>query len=128
MRISSTGAATPIFARQEPDHGGRQAHDHDREQEGHLPPHHVADAPEYDRTERPHGKSSGEREQRKDERRIRIAHAGEELLADDRRQRAVEIEVVPLEHGAERRRKNDAAHLGRGKLDHTRAAALNACS
>jgi hypothetical protein len=38
--------------------------------------------------------------------------AREELLGDDRRQRSVQIEVVPLEHGAERRSEDDLLLLG----------------
>ena len=38
----------------------------------------------------------------------RVVHAGEELLGDDRGQRAVQVEVVPLEHGAERRGEDHA--------------------
>ena len=60
--------------------------------------------------------------------------AGEELLADDRRERAVEVEVVPLEHGAERRREDHAPDVGGAELTGARTArvvgvaAVSSCS
>ncbi len=79
---------------------GRRAHDHDRDQEGVLAPDQVPEAPENERAERPHEKARCEGEQRKDE-TGRFIDAREELARDDRRERAVQVEVVPLEDGAE---------------------------
>jgi hypothetical protein len=59
----------------------------------------------------PHEKPGGEGQQREHERRG-VVHAGEELLGNDGEQRAVEVEVVPLEHGAQRRSENDALVRG----------------
>ncbi|MCY1356333.1 hypothetical protein D9M69_427800 [compost metagenome] len=69
-----------------------------------------AQAAEHQRAERPHDKAGGKGEQREDEGRGRI-QTGEELLGDDRRQRAVQIKVVPLEHRAQRRGKDHLALL-----------------
>ncbi|KAG0752885.1 hypothetical protein G6F22_021683 [Rhizopus arrhizus] len=47
----------------------RQAHDHDRDQEGVFASDQITQAAEHQRAERPHGKASGERQQREDEAR-----------------------------------------------------------
>src|SRR6185295_2714790 len=52
-----------------------------------------------------------ERQQREQERRG-VVHAREELLGDDGDQRPVEVEVVPLEYRAQRRREDDAPVCG----------------
>jgi hypothetical protein len=52
-------------------------------------------------TERTHGKAGGEGQQRKDEGGRRL-DAGKELLGEDGGKRAVDVEVVPLEHRADR--------------------------
>ena len=85
---------------QQADDEGRQAHDQDGDQEGVLASDHVAQAAEEQRAERPHDEAGGKREQGEDEGR-RWVEAGEELLGNDGCQRTVEIEVIPLEHGAE---------------------------
>ena len=91
---------------QQADNEGRQAHDQNGDEEGVFAADDVADAPEYDGAEGADQEAGGERQQREDiAGRRRIGR--EELRADDRRQRSVEIEVVPFENGAERRGEND---------------------
>lgn len=75
-------------ARQHADEGRRGAHDDDRHEERVFAADQIAEPTEQQRTERANEKSRGEREQREDESR-RLAHAGEGLLRDDGRQRAV---------------------------------------
>ena len=70
-------------------------------EEGVLAADEVAEPAEDERAERTHEEAGGESEQREDvARRFRIGR--EELRADDRGQRAVQIEVVPLEDRAGR--------------------------
>src|SRR5262249_47185666 len=57
--------------------------------------------------ERPHEEPGGEGEQGEDV-RGGVVDAREKLLGDDGRERAVQIEVVPLEYGAERCGEDDA--------------------
>jgi hypothetical protein len=66
-----------------------------------LRPDHVAQPAEHQRAERPHDEAGGKGQQREDEAPWPRIQAAEELLGDDGGQRAVQIEVVPLEHGAE---------------------------
>src|SRR5262249_45406900 len=67
---------------------------------------------EEQRAEWAHCKAGGESKQRKDESRRRI-DAGKKLRSKNRRQRAVDIKVVPLEYGTERRSENDHPFFGR---------------
>ncbi len=92
-------------ARQHADEGRGQAHDHDGDEEGVLAANEVAQPPEHQRPERAHGEAGGEGEQGEDE-SGGLVHPGEELLRHHRGERAVEIEVVPLEHGPEAGRKD----------------------
>ncbi|MNS85102.1 hypothetical protein D3C72_1189560 [compost metagenome] len=109
-------------AGQEADDERRQAHDQDGHQEGVLATDHVAQAAEHDGAERTHQEAGGERQQREDEGRARI-QAAEELLRDDRGERTVQIEVVPLEHGAERGGEDDLlllrGHGPGGRMRHS---------
>ncbi len=90
--------------------GGRDTHDHNGDQEGVLAPDHVAQTAEHDGAEGANGEACGEREQGKDEGRC-LVDASKEVLGDNRGKRAVEIEVVPFEHGAQGRGENDLALL-----------------
>ena len=83
--------------RQQADEGGRHAHQHDGDEEGALTADEVAEPPEDERAEGPYEEACREGEQREDE-AGGLVDPGEELLRDDDRQRAVEVEVVPLEH------------------------------
>ena len=103
--------ADPRVARQQPDDARGHAHDEDRQQERHLPTDEIPDPPEEDGAERPHREAGRKGQQREDECGVGVAHAGEELLADDRRERPVQVEVVPFEHRAQRRREDYASHL-----------------
>ena len=100
------GHADGRVGRQDADSDRRQAHDHDGHEEGVLAPDHVAEAAEHQRPERPHEEARRESQQRGDERGRRVER-GEELLGDDPGQRSVQVEVVPLENGAEARREDD---------------------
>src|ERR1700745_41902 len=68
--------------------------------------------PKISAPDRRHGKARSEGEQREDEADGR-RHAREEILGEESAKRAVDIEVVPLEDGAERRRENDLSLPGR---------------
>jgi hypothetical protein len=65
-----------------------------------LAPDQVAEPPEHEGADRPHRKPGGEGQQGEDEAAGGIERR-EELPRDDRGQRAIQVEVVPLEHGAE---------------------------
>src|SRR5690606_31593112 len=90
------------------------AHDQDGDQERVLAADAVAEAAEEGRAERTHEEAGGEGQQREDHARGRV-DAAEELLGDDRRQRAVEVEVIPLEDGTQARREDDLL-VARGEL------------
>jgi hypothetical protein len=89
------------LARQHTDERRGDAHEDDGDQERVLAAREVAEPAEDQRAEGPHCETRGECEQREDK-RGRLIDADEELFADDRRERAVEVEVVPLEHRPER--------------------------
>src|SRR5690606_10248547 len=102
------------------------AHDEHRHEEGVLAPDEIADPAEHDRPERSHREPGGERGEREDEPRG-LVDPGEELRRDDRGEQAVEVEVVPLEHRAERRRRDAlemriARRRGGGGFGHVRRA------
>src|SRR3546814_1276258 len=73
-----------------------------------LAPDEIADAPEHERAERPDRKARRERRKREDE-AGGFVDAREELRRNDRREQAVEVEIIPFEHRAERRGKDDLA-------------------
>ena len=89
------------IARQHADEEGAEAHQGHAEQEGVLAADRVAEPAEQQRAERTHGKAGGEGEQREDEADIG-RHIGEEVFRQERAERSVDVEVVPLEYGAER--------------------------
>ncbi len=92
------------------DQEGRGAHDHDGHEEGVLAAHQVAQAAEHQRAEGAHQEAGREGEQSEDVARRLVEHR-KELHPDDRRERSVEVEVVPLEHCAEGGRDDDLALL-----------------
>jgi hypothetical protein len=96
---------------QEADREGREAHDHDRDEERVLATDEVADAAEEDRAERAHEESRGVRAERAHE-LGRGIHFGKEQTGEERREDGVEVEVVPFEDRAERRGDDDSSHLG----------------
>jgi hypothetical protein len=81
------GAAMPMVA--------------DGDEEGVFAADDVADAAEHDRAERTNQEAGGEGEQCEDVARCRRI-GREELRADDAGERAVKIEIIPLENGTER--------------------------
>ena len=97
---------------QDADNKGGTTHQQNRDQEGVFAANHVAQTAEHQRAEGTHDEAGRKGEQREDERGGRIQPT-EELLGDDGRQGAVEVEVVPLEHGAERRGEDDLLFLFR---------------
>jgi hypothetical protein len=94
------GDSRTRIGRQQADQEGAQAHQSHRHQEGVLPADQVTDAAKQQRAERADRKSGREREQREDESRGRV-DARKELLGENHAERAVNVEVVPFEHGAE---------------------------
>ena len=92
--------------RQESDRGRRAAHDEQRHEKGALPPDQVADPAEEERAERPHDEAHGKRREVGDQRQRVIARRIEERR-DGRGQAAEDVEVVPLDHGADGRRRDD---------------------
>ena len=102
------GHADARIGRQHADQEGAEAHQRHGDEEGVFAADDVADPAEHQRAERAHRKAGGEGEQGEDEARGRV-DAGEELLGQDDPERAVDVEVVPLEHGAERGGEDDEA-------------------
>ncbi|MNY05275.1 hypothetical protein D3C86_1379870 [compost metagenome] len=100
------GDADAGVGRQQPDAERRQAHEDDGGEEGVLAPDHVPQPPEHQRAERPDDEAGGEGHQRKDERRG-VVDPGEKLLADHRREGAIEEKVIPLEDRPEGRGEDD---------------------
>ena len=92
---------------QQADGEGRGAHHHDGDQEGVFAADQVADAAEHEGAERAHQEAGGVGGEGREQRR-RVVARREEQRREERRQRGVEIEVVPLEDGAERRGEDDA--------------------
>ena len=91
---------------QDADEEGPHAHQRHGDQEGIFPADDVADASEQQRAERAHGETGGEGEQREDEADIG-RDVGEEVLGEKHAQRAVDVEIIPLEHGPQRRCEDD---------------------
>jgi hypothetical protein len=99
---------------QQPDQEGRDAHRHQRGDEGHLPADLVADVPEDHAAERARDEPDGERAERREGAGER-GRAGEELAAEhDHRGQRVDEEVVPLDGGADEAGERHPPHIGRG--------------
>ena len=101
-----------VVAGNHADEEGADAHQGHRDQEGVFASDHVAEATEDQRAKRADGEAGRKGEQRKDEADIR-RHVGEEVFGKERAQRSVDVEVVPLENGAERGSENDLSLLSR---------------
>ncbi len=91
--------------RQHADQERADAHQRHGDEEGVLAADEIAETAEHQRAERADRKAGREGEQREDEGRRR-RNTGEELAGENRAERAVDVEIVPLEHGAERRRED----------------------
>ena len=87
-------------AGQEADEHRRAAHDRNRQQEGDLAAGLVTDTPEHDRAERPNGEPGAERGEGAEHRCRRVAR--EEDRRQERGEHGVQVEVVPLDHRADR--------------------------
>ncbi len=91
------GLFEPCVGGEQADHEGREAHDEDRQEERVLPADQVAETAEEHGTERPD--EEARREGQKGEHVAgRLRERGEELRPDHGGQRAIEIEIVPLEN------------------------------
>ncbi len=110
------------IGRQHADQRRRQAHDDDRDEEGVLAADQVADAPEQERAQRAHGEAGAEGREAREERR-RVVARREEERREEHGEGAVQVEVVPLEDGAERGGED---HLPVSGIDHSSASALAA--
>jgi hypothetical protein len=116
IRMIGAAAADGGVAGQQADEEGRQAHDQDGDEEGVLAADEVAEPAEEQRAERTHKEARGEGEQREDISGVDVEGA-EELRADHHGERAVKIEIIPFENGAERRGENDPLLLRRHRPD-----------
>ncbi len=85
-----------LVAGQQTHEEGREAHDQDRRKEGVLPADQVTQHTEHQRAERAHKEASRESQKRKDVAGA-FGEGREELRADDRGERAIEVEVIPFE-------------------------------
>ena len=95
-------------AGEQADDEGRAAHQEDGDEEGVLAADQVAEPAEHDGAEGADEEAGREGEEGEDE-RGGLVHRHEEVLGDDRGQRAIQVEVVPLKHRTERRSKNNFA-------------------
>ena len=86
---------------QQADRKSGRAHDAHRDQERVLAANEIAQSTEHQRAEGSHRESCGECGERKDEAGDFI-DSGEELAAEHCGDQAVEIEVIPFEHRAQR--------------------------
>jgi hypothetical protein len=87
--------------RQQADEECRAAHHDDRDQERVLAADEIADPAEDDRAERPDQEARCVRRERRKQ-RCGLVTLREEQRREERRERRVQVEVVPLEYGAER--------------------------
>src|SRR3546814_9115760 len=78
------------------DEEGRGAHQAHGDKKSVLAPDEIADAPEHERAERPDRKARRERRKREDE-AGGFVDAREELRRNDRREQAVEVEIIRSE-------------------------------
>ena len=86
---------------QDADEERPDAHQGHGDEERVLAPDDVADAAEHQGTQGTHGEACGEGEQREDEGNVG-RNIGEEILGEKYAERSVDVEVVPLENGAQR--------------------------
>ena len=93
-------------ARQQADQEGRAAHDAHGDEKRMLRPTRSPRRPNTSAPNGRHGEPGGECRQCEDETGD-LVDSGKELRGDDARQQSIEIEVVPLEDGAERRCTDD---------------------
>ena len=100
-----------LEGRQQPDRERGCAHHRDRHEKGVFPADDVADAPEHQRAERTHEKAGGVGREARQQRGGVVA-LGEEQRRKERRESGVQVEVVPLEDRAERRREYDPLLFG----------------
>ena len=85
---------------------GRQAHQDNGGEEGVFTPDHVPQPTEHQGAERPDNEPGGKSHQGEDK-RGGVVDPGKKLLADHRREGAVEEKVIPLEDRPEGRGEDD---------------------
>ena len=113
-----------VVAGKQADDEGRQAHDQDGDEEGVFAADEIAEPAEDQRAERADQEAGGEGEQREDVGR-RLRELAEELRADDGREGAVEIEIIPFEDRAQRRGEDHLLLAGRHRPHGILARARN---
>jgi hypothetical protein len=86
------------IGRQTADEEGGHAHDHNCDQEGVFPANEITQATEEQRTKRAHQKACGVSAQGTQQ-SPGVVTCGKEIGREKRRQRGVEIEVVPFKYG-----------------------------
>ena len=99
--------------RDDPDERGRQSHPGERHEEGVFAANPVADRAEHQCAERPDQEPHREEGHGAEQRRDRMALL-EELDREDRGQAPEHVEVVPLDHVADRGREHDPTKLRGG--------------
>ena len=88
------------IGRQEAHRSGRQAHNQDSDEESVFAPDHIPEAAKHKRAQRAHGEARTERGEACEEGR-RVVAGRKEQRTEKHRQRAVYVEIVPFEDGAE---------------------------
>ena len=96
--------ADRLVGGQQADEERRHAHDHQRVDQHRLAPDAIAEVAEDDAAERAGDEADGEGAERRQRADERIDVREEEAVEDERRGRAVEEEVVPLDGGADEAR------------------------
>ena len=100
------GMSNRGIGRQETDQRRATAHHDNGDEEGVLAADEITDAPEYHRADRTDDETGGQRAERREHRCRRIIRR-KQHRAHEYGKRAVDEEIVPLEHGAECRGEND---------------------
>src|SRR6267143_4178822 len=121
---SSDVCSSDLVGRHEPDQHGGEPHGDDGDEEGVLAADEIADAAE---DQRPEGADEEARRVRAEraEQRGRLVPRREEQGGEERRQDGVQVEVVPLEHRADRGSDDDTP-LFRA-ADHPVAGGVHRC-
>jgi hypothetical protein len=100
------------IGRQQADQECRRAHHHDGHKEGVFAADKIADSTEEQRAERAYQETRRIGSESRQKCR-RVVTGREEQRSEERRQDRVEVEVIPLEGGSERRGENDEFFLTR---------------
>ena len=98
--------ADGCIGRQKPNDECRQAHQTHRDQKSIFTSDHIADPAKEYRAERPNGKTSSKRRQRKNK-AGRLVYARKKLGGNNRGQQAVKVEIIPFKNRPKRRCDDD---------------------